>query len=529
MAKKLYEETNISAIAAAIRSKNGSQDTYTTAEMADAIEDIETGGILVTKSISENGTYNALLDDDADGYSQVTVNVPSGGGEIVPAIVTPNSVYATGFEGDKAFGTEVTNWWGSSSSSQGYLKIDFINPVKITRVRFHNTYIQGTYHWSDSRVVFQYSDDGSAWVDLFDKQNLPDSMDNEIVETIQNPSAHRYYRFLAYPYDAFYTGLGRVQFDITGAGGRGTKEFLYEINESQGNVWINTEVNISNFDTLLFEDIFNGDVLKEIIVDISDIAVYTGGADVYTNIHSEHRAMNARIYNDYLYVSYNGSGSANYATKIYKYSEGSGSDDWQSLKNYIESSGTQYIDTGYVPNDNSVFEVITSANATQPCQHSALFGARPSSSSRVDVSVIVRNVNSYPLRRSFASVDWYIFLNSDQSNHWQDRKTLYLHKKGYSGIQTNDGLWFSMYSFPGDISISISQSIYIFCINQNGSSESNSFASMKLYRFRIFEGETLVHEFIPWQDNGVACLKDTVTGNIKYNAGTGDFVYGTDS
>lgn len=43
MSKKLYEETNISAIAAAIRAKNGSQDTYTTAEMADAIEDIETG------------------------------------------------------------------------------------------------------------------------------------------------------------------------------------------------------------------------------------------------------------------------------------------------------------------------------------------------------------------------------------------------------------------------------------------------------------------------------------------------------
>lgn len=79
MSKKLYEESNIAAIADAIRAKNGSQDTYTTAEMADAIEDIETGGILITKSISENGTYNALLDDNADGYSQVSVNVPSGG------------------------------------------------------------------------------------------------------------------------------------------------------------------------------------------------------------------------------------------------------------------------------------------------------------------------------------------------------------------------------------------------------------------------------------------------------------------
>ena len=38
------------------------------------------GATLVTKNITANGTYNATL-DDADGYSSVTVNVPSGGGE----------------------------------------------------------------------------------------------------------------------------------------------------------------------------------------------------------------------------------------------------------------------------------------------------------------------------------------------------------------------------------------------------------------------------------------------------------------
>ena len=38
MAQKLYEESNIQAIAAAIRSKNGSGTTYKTSEMATAIE-----------------------------------------------------------------------------------------------------------------------------------------------------------------------------------------------------------------------------------------------------------------------------------------------------------------------------------------------------------------------------------------------------------------------------------------------------------------------------------------------------------
>lgn len=43
MAMKLYSDTAIQDIADAIRSKNGSSDTYTVSEMAQAIEDIPSG------------------------------------------------------------------------------------------------------------------------------------------------------------------------------------------------------------------------------------------------------------------------------------------------------------------------------------------------------------------------------------------------------------------------------------------------------------------------------------------------------
>ncbi len=36
------------------------------------------GAVLTTKNIYDNGAYNAS-DDNADGYSSVTVNVPKGG------------------------------------------------------------------------------------------------------------------------------------------------------------------------------------------------------------------------------------------------------------------------------------------------------------------------------------------------------------------------------------------------------------------------------------------------------------------
>lgn len=113
MSKKLYEEANISAIASAIRSKNGSSSLYSVEGMAGAILSISanpvlqsviftsngeyeppsgidgfdnvivsvpsSAGVLVSKSISLNGTYNAFLDDNADGYSEVVVSVSSEG------------------------------------------------------------------------------------------------------------------------------------------------------------------------------------------------------------------------------------------------------------------------------------------------------------------------------------------------------------------------------------------------------------------------------------------------------------------
>lgn len=45
---------------------------------------------LITKTITANGTYSAE-DDDADGYSSVTVNVPSGGGSSAWAKIAETS------------------------------------------------------------------------------------------------------------------------------------------------------------------------------------------------------------------------------------------------------------------------------------------------------------------------------------------------------------------------------------------------------------------------------------------------------
>ena len=51
--------------------------------------------VLTTKTITENGTYNASV-DNADGYSQVTVNVASGGGGFETCTLTTSVGKAPG-------------------------------------------------------------------------------------------------------------------------------------------------------------------------------------------------------------------------------------------------------------------------------------------------------------------------------------------------------------------------------------------------------------------------------------------------
>ena len=94
MAKKLYEESNIQAIADAIRVQNGGSDKYTTADMAGAILALSPGGIesevyewqqtpTAVKNFLDNVTY------DPDDYTTSRI------AEFAPAtMVASNAVPA---------------------------------------------------------------------------------------------------------------------------------------------------------------------------------------------------------------------------------------------------------------------------------------------------------------------------------------------------------------------------------------------------------------------------------------------------
>lgn len=83
-------ENNIAAAYAACDGKGATMPlTKNSANLADTVASIPSGGTptLITKQITENGTYNAE-DDDADGFSEVTVAVPQAITKLVDGTIT---------------------------------------------------------------------------------------------------------------------------------------------------------------------------------------------------------------------------------------------------------------------------------------------------------------------------------------------------------------------------------------------------------------------------------------------------------
>lgn len=57
--------------------------------------------------------------------------------------------------------------------------------------------------------------------------------------------------------------------------------------------------------------------------------------------------------------------------------------------------------------------------------------------------------------------------------------------------------------------------------------DGNAYISGRIYYFKIYEGSTLVRDFIPVIDNNMEpCLYDKISGDFFYNQGTGNFNYG---
>ena len=174
---------------------------------------------------------------------------------------------------------------------------------------------------------------------------------------------------------------------------------------------------------------------------------------------------------------------------------------------YIESTGTQYIDTGVVPTNTLDIEVKFLAQAATV---GTIFGA-----------VQTAGTAEYQL---------------NQAGH-----VIYVGSKIYYNVFKSDtlqrtvlkGTNFSVYDEAGltnSITVErvgadeISLNVYLMAGNRNGTA--GEYSNTKMYSCKMWQDNELIRNFVPVQNaDGAIGMYDTVEGKFYANAGTGEFAY----
>lgn len=96
----------------------------------------------------------------------------------------------------------------------------------------------------------------------------------------------------------------------------GAAALLYILDESQGGVWIDTNITAADYEYLMFKRKSGDTVTAKYAISVSNIIVKVS-SDVFTTIFSASPTFNIRIYNGTFWVSYNGRGASTNTVEMY--------------------------------------------------------------------------------------------------------------------------------------------------------------------------------------------------------------------
>lgn len=183
---------------------------------------------------------------------------------------------------------------------------------------------------------------------------------------------------------------------------------------------------------------------------------------------------------------------------------------------YIESNGTQWINTNFVPSSQNM-KVECDFICTSFATDRSLFGSQYS---RDKFSII-------PYAYDASHIGFYVGTTTNICQMAMSANTRYS-----LSAETKDG---TLYVDLNGNSTSVAYSgnlvtempFAIFGNNNQYTGGISQLSYMRLYSFKIYDNGVLVHSYLPCLDiSGVACLYDEVNKEYVYNAGTGEFTAG---
>ena len=189
---------------------------------------------------------------------------------------------------------------------------------------------------------------------------------------------------------------------------------------------------------------------------------------------------------------------------------------------YLESSGTQYIDIGVILDSTDGIDILFAPmeSASGVSEH-GIFGSSVSGSGSIH--------NVLQIHSSAGGVGLWMPSNTRICNyaitvgdyqHWQINL-------GNTNNVVIDGT--NMRSTHPTTASACPYSVYLFARNVSGSLKSGSCSRMRLASWKVYDGNgNIVQDCIPVRKGTVGYLYDRVSGKLYRNAGTGAFTYGND-
>lgn len=184
-----------------------------------------------------------------------------------------------------------------------------------------------------------------------------------------------------------------------------------------------------------------------------------------------------------------------------------GKPDWDGVwrLGYIESTGTQYIDTGIVPDINTRV-VMDFYVIDEPTTNTTVFGCD----------------GQFTLRWNNGTLRWRHATGTVVQDFSASIKSTGKHIADKHGnLCILDGEESSVDSS----STGTTKNIFLFSYNNKGTPQ--QYCKMRLYSCQIYSNGQLMRDYRPALDKaGAACLYDKVSKSYVYNAGSGAFVAG---
>ena len=179
---------------------------------------------------------------------------------------------------------------------------------------------------------------------------------------------------------------------------------------------------------------------------------------------------------------------------------------------YIESTGTQWIDTGFKPKYNT--RMILEVSDVDDSSTVALFGCRNQelNTASEQYGVLILSTTSQLRSDYFGTNTVMTVLDKTIKTIFDKDKNVF---SAYGKTINNDEKTIGESTYNA----------YLFCYNNIGTA--SYFSKYKLYGCKIYDDGILVRDFKPVKDGaGVYCLYDEVEKRYYYNQGTGEFLGG---